>query len=215
VICNLEVAGEFEFERRQLKGQEAGTPVVLRCESAETRGEIVSLTVFWFSDSLKQSSAELGAMAYIRLRHRAIALVATALIAGVPLSTQAPTATDVRSELSKLQDVELRLVRFRINPKEVPLPSTVTITLTFRKGNQISGRSAVNRYGGIFTATANGEIAIQLTATTQMAGPPELMTLEREYFRALSRAKHVVIESHRIMLEDEKTSMEFEFRRAR
>jgi heat shock protein HslJ len=155
-------------------------------------------------------------MASTRVRSGAIALFATAFFVGGPLLAQAPAATDdVRSEVSKFEDIELRLVRFRINGKEVLIPSTVTITLTFQKGGQISGRSAVNRYGGVFTAIPNGKIAVQLTTTTQMAGPPELMELERKYFDALSHVKQILLKSDRIILENERTSMEFAFSRAR
>jgi hypothetical protein len=90
------------------------------------------------------SRGVLTAMASTRVRSGAITLFATAFFVGGPLLAQAPAATDdVRSEVSKFQDIELRLVRFRINGKEVVIPSTVTITLTFQKGGQISGRSAV------------------------------------------------------------------------
>ena len=83
------------------------------------------------------------------------------------------------SELSKFQDIELRLIRFLSNGKEVVIPPTITITLTFRKRGQISGRSAVNNYAGLFTNQPKGAIAIQLTTATQMAGSPELMELEK------------------------------------
>src|SRR5262249_53810012 len=119
-------------------------------------------------------------MTSIRVRSGAIVLLATALFAGGPLFAQASAGSDVRSEPSKFQDIELRLVRFLINGKEIVIPPTVTITLTFQKRGQISGRSAVNRYGGVFTAMPKGKIAVQLTRATQMAGPPELMRFERE-----------------------------------
>jgi heat shock protein HslJ len=173
---------------------------------------VVSLTGSDISDIFK---AELTAMANIRVRSGAIALFATAFFVGGPLLPQAPAATDVRSEVSKFQDIELRLVRFRINGKEIVIPSTVTITLTFQKGGQISGRSAVNRYGGAFTAQPNGKIAVQLATTTQMAGPPELMELEMKYFDALSHVKQILLKSDRIILENERTSIEFAFSRAR
>src|ERR1700681_1121259 len=97
--------------------------------------KVVSLTGSDISDIFK---AELTAMASTRVRSGAIALFAAAFFVGGPLLAQAPAATDVRPEVSKFQDIELRLVRFRINGKEIVIPSTVTITLTFQKGGQIS-----------------------------------------------------------------------------
>ncbi len=146
----------------------------------------------------------------------AIVLLATAMFAGgPPLFVQAPAASDAPPELSKFQDVELRLVQFRMNGKEIVIPSTVTITLTFQKGGQITGQSPVNHYGGVFAATSNGKISVQLGMATQMAGPPELMELERQYFDALSRVQQIMLKSDRVILEDDKTSMEFAVSRAR
>lgn len=150
-------------------------------------------------------------MTNIRLRGGAIILLAAAMFAGRPLFAQASAATHVPSELSKFQDTELRLVRFLINGKEIVIPPTIVITLTFQKKGQISGRSAVNNYAGVFTAMPNGKIAVQLTRATQMAGPPEAMELETEYFDALSHVKQIILKSDRIILENETTSMEFAF----
>ncbi len=154
-------------------------------------------------------------MTNIRVRSKTIILLATAWFLSVPLFAQAPAAPDVPSELSKFQDIELRLVRFLSNGKEIVIPPTITITLTFRKGGQISGRSAVNNYAGLFTDQPKGTIAIQLTTATQMAGPPELMKLEREYFDALSHVKHIHLKSDQIILENETTSMTFAVNRSK
>ena len=150
-------------------------------------------------------------MTKIRLRYGEIVLAAAAMFAGGPLFGQASAATDVPSELSKFQDTELRLVHFRIKGKEIVIPASITITLTFQKKGQISGRSAVNNYGGVFTAMPNGKIAVNLTRATQMAGPPESMELEREYFDALSHVEQIVLKSDRIILKNATTSMEFAF----
>jgi heat shock protein HslJ len=165
---------------------------------------------------LKNPPCEIGiltAVTNLRTRRGAIGLLAAALSASG--AVLAPAATDVRSELSKLQDVELRLVRLVVNGKEFVVPRGTTITLTFRKEGQIAGRSAVNNYAGVFTVTPTGEIRIQLTTATQLAGPPELMQLERAYFEALPRAAKIIIQPDRIILENEKTSLEFAPRRPR
>ena len=143
------------------------------------------------------------------------ALLATALFAGGPLFAQAPAANNADAELSKFQGSELRLVRFLINGKATVIPPAIKITLTFQKGGQISGQSAVNSYAGVFTAMPNGKIAVQITTATQMAGPAESMELERKYFDALSHVKQAVVKSDRIILENETASMEFAVSRAR
>ena len=150
-------------------------------------------------------------MTKIRRRCGAIVLVAATVFAGGPLFGQASAATDGPSELSKFQDTELRLVRFLINGKEIVIPPSITITLTFQKKGQISGRSAVNNYGGVFTAMPGGKIALQLTRATQMAGPPESMQLETEYFDALSHVDQILLQSDRIILKNGMASMEFTF----
>jgi len=154
-------------------------------------------------------------MTNISVRKGVIALLTAALFAGGPLFGQTLAATDVPAELSKFQDIQLRLVRFLSNGKEIAIPPTITITLTFQNRGRISGRSAVNNYGGVFTAIPNGEISIQVTMVTQMAGAPKLMALEREYFEALSHVKQILLKSDRIILENETTSLDFAFNRAR
>lgn len=143
------------------------------------------------------------------LRTASIVLLATHWFAGAPLVAQASVSSELPAGLSKLRDVELHLVQFRSNDKEVVIPSGAVITLTFRRDGQISGRSAVNNYAGRFTAQEDGAIAIQLTTSTQMAGAAELMKLEREYFEALSHAGRFSLKANQVVLENEATSLTF------
>ena len=89
------------------------------------------------------------------------------------------TGATAAQSLSELLNVELSLVRFVGNGKEIALPANATVTLKFQDTGQLSGRSAANNYAGVFTATPDGKITIQLTIATPLAGPPELMALER------------------------------------
>ena len=111
--------------------------------------------------------------------------------------------------LSELLNVELSLVRFIANGREVVLPSNVTITLTLQDAGKLSGHSAVNSYGGGFTATSDGNIAIQGLIASQLAGPPELMALERAYFDALSVVRKVEVRGDHVILQNDTTSLEF------
>jgi len=155
-----------------------------------------------------------------RVRSAASVLLATALTAGGSLfaqapAAQAPAANDERPEFSRFQDVELRLVRFQMDGKEIVIPPGITITATFHKAGQISGRSAVNSYQGVFTAAPNGKIAVRLTTATQMAGSSGLMELESKYFDTLSNVQQILPKPDRIVLGNENTSLEFAFSRVR
>jgi heat shock protein HslJ len=59
-------------------------------------------------------------------------------------------------------------------------------TLTFGDG-QLSGRAQVNSYTGTFTAGTDGTMTLGPVASTKMAGPPELMKAEEQYFALLQR----------------------------
>jgi heat shock protein HslJ len=115
----------------------------------------------------------------------------------------------VTQALSDLLNVELSLVRFVSNGKEIALPSKVTITLTLRDSGQLSGRSAVNNYGAGYTATQNGSFAVQGIIASQMAGAPELMALEKAYFDALSAVSRVSVKGDHVILENDTASLEF------
>jgi heat shock protein HslJ len=111
--------------------------------------------------------------------------------------------------LSELLNVELSLVRFIANGREIVLPASPTITLTLQDAGKLSGHSAVNSYAGGFTATSDGNIAIQGLIASQLAGPPELMALETAYFDALSVVRKVEVRGDHVILQNDTTSLEF------
>jgi heat shock protein HslJ len=147
----------------------------------------------------------------INNRGAVLVLLAAAVSTAGPAFAQAPAGSDVAPEISKLQGIELRLVRLRINEKEIALPAGARITLTFRTGGQISGRSAVNSYGGSYRAMPDGKVDITITNISQMAGPAELMDLEKQYFDALPRMKRILVKPDQAILEGDSASMEFTF----
>jgi putative lipoprotein len=65
---------------------------------------------------------------------------------------------------------------------------------------QVSGRVGVNRFNGSYTLTG-GTIEFGPAATTRMAGPAELMDLERRFHQAL-QGKHIVRIETRLVLGD-------------
>jgi heat shock protein HslJ len=125
------------------------------------------------------------------------------------------TPTAAAQGIAELLNAELALVRFVSNGNEVALPRDVTVTLTFQDGGRFSGRSSVNNYAGVFTVMPDSKITLQLTTATQMAGPPELMALEKAYFDALPLVRELRASGGRVILDGDKTSMEFAVRSPR
>ena len=68
-------------------------------------------------------------------------------------------------------------------------PAGFDITADFA-GGRISGRSAVNSYGGDYSASADGAFHVGLLAMTEMAGEPAAMQAESLYHALLAQADH-------------------------
>ena len=68
-------------------------------------------------------------------------------------------------------------------------PAGFDITADFA-GNRIGGRSAVNTYGGDYSASPAGAFAVGLVAMTEMAGAPDAMQAESLYHSLLGQADH-------------------------
>jgi len=67
-------------------------------------------------------------------------------------------------------------------------PQDYTFTLAFDT-KTFSGQSAVNSYGGQYTAFKDGRLIISGIYSTEMAGTPEAMATETVYFELLNSAK--------------------------
>ena len=67
-------------------------------------------------------------------------------------------------------------------------PNDFTITAKFA-GGKISGNSAVNNYGGLYTAGRGDAFSVGDLAGTMMAGPEPDMRAEQAYLTLLSEAK--------------------------
>ena len=68
------------------------------------------------------------------------------------------------------------------------LPDTLRTEITFA-GGRVSGRAAINTYGGPFVADgADGGLSIGPLASTQIGGPPEALAAEADYLKALESA---------------------------
>jgi heat shock protein HslJ len=76
-----------------------------------------------------------------------------------------------------------------------------TITADFRDG-RIGGTSAVNQYGGPYTARDDGTFAVGDLVSTMMAGPEPDMKAERLYLDLLAAAKKFTLEGDTLTLAD-------------
>lgn len=80
-------------------------------------------------------------------------------------------------------------------------PADFEITATFADG-RISGRSAVNTYGGDYTAAADGAFATGALMMTEMAGPEPAMRAEQIYLDLLGRARRYTMGGGELRLLD-------------
>lgn len=78
-------------------------------------------------------------------------------------------------------------------------PAGFDVTADFARG-QIGGRSAVNTYGGPFTAAADGTFAAGPLAMTEMAGEPAAMQAESLYHALLAQANRWRIAGGQLVL---------------
>jgi heat shock protein HslJ len=82
-------------------------------------------------------------------------------------------------------------------------PSRFTITADFSE-SQISGTSAVNSYGGPYTATGDGRFSVGDMQSTLMGGSEDAMGAESLYFDLLHQARKYLIDGARLILSDDR-----------
>lgn len=71
-------------------------------------------------------------------------------------------------------------------------PSQFTITADFNE-SRVSGTSAVNSYGGPYSATASGEFSVGALQSTMMAGAEDAMRAEQIYLQLLGQARNYTV----------------------
>ena len=82
-----------------------------------------------------------------------------------------------------------------------PDPSKYTITAAFSE-SQISGTSAVNSYGGSYSAKADGSFAVDELVSTEIAGSPDAMRAESTYMSLLQAARKYAVNDASLTLMD-------------
>jgi heat shock protein HslJ len=81
-------------------------------------------------------------------------------------------------------------------------PKDFTITAQFAEG-KISGKAAVNTYGGPYTEGPGDAFAVGELASTMMAGPEPDMRAETAYLKLLSEAKSYKLDGGGLTLFDQ------------
>ena len=80
-------------------------------------------------------------------------------------------------------------------------PNDFTITAEF-KDSRIGGTSAVNQYGGPYTAGDDGSFSVGEIVSTMMAGPEPDMRAEQTYLKLLAEAKKFKLSGKTLTLSD-------------
>jgi heat shock protein HslJ len=80
-------------------------------------------------------------------------------------------------------------------------PIDFTITAEFKDG-RIGGKSAVNQYGGPYTAGDDGSFSVGQLVSTMMAGPEPDMRAEQIYLKLLAEAKQFKVDGQTLTLSD-------------
>jgi len=86
--------------------------------------------------------------------------------------------------------------------ENLKVPSEFPVTAKFTE-TEISGRSAVNTYGGKYSAASDGKFSVGPIAMTEMAGPEPAMRTERTFHDLMAKVKRYRIEQDgRLLLLD-------------
>lgn len=102
------------------------------------------------------------------------------------------------SPLGSLENTRWKLAAWSAGSLD---PAGFDITADFT-GGQIGGRSAVNSYGGEYSASAGGAFSTGALAMTEMAGEPAAMQAESLYHSLLAQTRRWRIAGGQLILSD-------------
>jgi heat shock protein HslJ len=105
---------------------------------------------------------------------------------------------DSSTSAAALAGASWRLTGWSVSSQD---PNDFTITAEFKDG-RIGGRSAVNQYGGPYTAGDDGSISLGDLVSTMIAGPEQDMRAEQTYLKLLAAAKKFRVEGDALTLSD-------------
>ena len=130
----------------------------------------------------------------------AAALVASALLLGAGCGSGSGGSSDGgdggSTSAAALEGTSWRLTGWSETGQDA---NDFTITAEFTDG-RIGGTSAVNQYGGPYTAGDDGSFSVGELASTMMAGPEPEMNAERTYLDLLGAARAFAIDGDTLTL---------------
>jgi heat shock protein HslJ len=126
-------------------------------------------------------------------------LVAVALVAaGCGSSSGGSSGGDdgTTTSAAALAGTSWRLTGWSVSSQD---PNDFTITAQFEDG-RIGGTSAVNQYGGPYTADDDGSFSVGELVSTMMAGPEPDMDAEQTYLQILAQVEEFAIDGDELTL---------------
>ena len=103
---------------------------------------------------------------------------------------------DGAKSAAALEGASWRLTGWSVSSKD---PNDFTITAEFADG-RIGGTSAVNQYGGPYTADDDGSFSVGELMSTMMAGPEPDMDAERVYLELLAQVDRFAVDGDELTL---------------
>jgi heat shock protein HslJ len=129
-------------------------------------------------------------------------LLAVALLAagcgGTSGSSSGGSAGGGSTDPAALTGTSWKLTAWSVSSQD---PNDFTITAEFIDG-RIGGKSAVNQYGGPYTAKSNGSISFGDLVSTMMAGPEPDMKAEQTYLALLAKMSSFKVDGEQLTLTD-------------
>jgi heat shock protein HslJ len=133
-----------------------------------------------------------------RWLHPLPALLAAAALLALALAAVAGGCGGSGSSSPSLEGTAWKLTGWSISSQD---PNDFTITAQFADG-RIGGTSAVNTYGGPYTAGDDGAFSVGDLVSTMMAGPEPDMRAETGYMTLLAAARRYKVDGETLRLLD-------------
>ena len=99
------------------------------------------------------------------------------------------SAYSKRKKIYNLNETSWELMQINRNGKNVEIPKGGKVTINF-SGDKINGFSGINNYFGNYKIKNNSTLSAGV-ATTLMAGPEELMSIEQNFFDILQSSPKI------------------------
>ena len=128
----------------------------------------------------------------------ALLVVALAAVAAGCGSSSGGSGGGGSTSAASLAGTSWKLTGWSVSSQD---PNDFTISAEFKDG-RIGGTSAVNQYGGPYTAGDDGSFSVGELVSTMMAGPEPDMRAEQTYLKLLAEAKKFKLDGETLTLSD-------------